>query len=143
MGSSSRCSSSKSSNNYLERRRRSSGLVDKLIKEVTKKPKDQINEGNIGDYITELSSLSSTNDNERQLQALLPLFSTVDDTNLDNNTTTSVSTDVVAQVINAIKLEILGGFISIWVLLRGDGVPLQLALATEKDSSSSNSSEDR
>jgi len=195
-----------SSNNYLERRRRSSGLVDKLIQEVTKKPKDQINEGNIGDYITELSSLSSTNDNERQLQALLPLFSTDNDTNTDNNETTTTTTAtattsldkdllfkpllgyfdvahtltsnpnenpvggkwtrgsrftkklwtvkrtmqhilpplpvgqsalsptvVVAQVINAIKLEILGGFISIWVLLRGDGVPLQLALSTEEE----------
>jgi len=179
--------------------------VDKLIKEVTKKPKDQINEGNIGDYITELSSLSSTNDNERQLQALLPLFSSTTETDIDitaNTTTTTATatldnellfkpllgyydvahtltsnpnenpvggkwtrgsrftkklwtvkrtlqhilpplplvessspspTVIVAQVINAIKLEILGGFISIWVLLRGDGVPLQLALSTEEE----------
>jgi len=178
-------------------------LVDKLIKEVTKKPKNQINEGNIGDYITELSSLSSTNDNERQLQALLPLFSTENDIDINtDHTTTETTVDdkknellfkpllgyydvahtltsnpnenpvggkwtrgsrftkklwtvkrtlqhilpplpivagssapttvIVAQVINAIKLEILGGFISIWVLLRGDGVPLQVALSTEE-----------
>eukprot|EP00751_Fragilariopsis_kerguelensis_P042140 CAMPEP_0171011960 /NCGR_PEP_ID=MMETSP0736-20130129/23232_1 /TAXON_ID=186038 /ORGANISM="Fragilariopsis kerguelensis, Strain L26-C5" /LENGTH=411 /DNA_ID=CAMNT_0011444873 /DNA_START=80 /DNA_END=1314 /DNA_ORIENTATION=- len=188
--SNSRYSSRSSSNNYLERRRRSSGLVDKLIKE--EKPKDQINEGNIGDYITELSSLSSTNDNERQLQALLPLFSSTTETDIDitailqqrqrqrhydvAHTLTSnpnenpvggkwtrgsrftkklwtvkrtlqhilpplpiiaesvgSPTVIVAQVINAIKLEILGGFISIWVLLRGDGVPLQLALSTEEE----------
>jgi hypothetical protein len=32
---------------------------------------------------------------------------------------------VVAQVVNAIKLECLWGFVGIWVLLRGDAVPLK------------------
>mmetsp|Transcript_49518 Transcript_49518/g.102133 ORF Transcript_49518/g.102133 Transcript_49518/m.102133 type:complete len:358 (+) Transcript_49518:313-1386(+) len=38
----------------------------------------------------------------------------------------AVSSKVVAQVVNAIRLELLWGFVSIWVLLRGDAVPLKL-----------------
>jgi len=38
----------------------------------------------------------------------------------------AVSALAVAQVINAIRLELLWGFVNIWVLLRGDAVPLKL-----------------
>eukprot|EP00535_Pseudo-nitzschia_heimii_P007795 CAMPEP_0197194408 /NCGR_PEP_ID=MMETSP1423-20130617/29186_1 /TAXON_ID=476441 /ORGANISM="Pseudo-nitzschia heimii, Strain UNC1101" /LENGTH=353 /DNA_ID=CAMNT_0042647827 /DNA_START=252 /DNA_END=1313 /DNA_ORIENTATION=- len=38
----------------------------------------------------------------------------------------SVASKSVAQVINAIRLELLWGFVNVWVLLRGDAVPLKL-----------------
>eukprot|EP00536_Pseudo-nitzschia_multiseries_P000759 jgi/Psemu1/282557/fgenesh1_pg.9_\ len=37
----------------------------------------------------------------------------------------AVSANAVAQVVNAIRLELLWGFVTIWVLLRGDAVPLK------------------
>jgi len=50
-----------------------------------------------------------------------------------------VSATAVAQVVNAIRLELLWGIVNIWVLLRGDAVPLKLdrmvseASGSEKD----------
>lgn len=37
-----------------------------------------------------------------------------------------VASKAVAQVVNAIRLELLWGFVGVWVLLRGDAVPLKL-----------------
>mmetsp|Transcript_9805 Transcript_9805/g.17920 ORF Transcript_9805/g.17920 Transcript_9805/m.17920 type:complete len:236 (+) Transcript_9805:2-709(+) len=37
----------------------------------------------------------------------------------------STSTGVVAEVVNAIRLELLWGMVNIWILLRGDAVPLK------------------
>ena len=42
------------------------------------------------------------------------------------NESLTVASKSVAQVINAIRLELLWGFVGIWVLLRGDAVPLKL-----------------
>lgn len=44
----------------------------------------------------------------------------------------SVGSKAVAQVINAIRLELLWGFVGVWVLLRGDAVPLKLDPAVTK-----------
>jgi hypothetical protein len=46
------------------------------------------------------------------------------------NTTSTASS--VAQVVNAIRLDLLWGVIGIWVLLRGDAVPLAQDLAEKK-----------
>lgn len=46
----------------------------------------------------------------------------------------SIASKAVAQVVNAIRLELLWGFVGVWVLLRGDAVPLKLDPAYEKAS---------
>ena len=51
-----------------------------------------------------------------------------------NQYSESIASKAVAQVVNAIRLELLWGFVGIWVLLRGDAVPLKLDLASIKSS---------
>jgi hypothetical protein len=53
---------------------------------------------------------------QRMLQHILPAD--------DISNASSTSAVVVAQVVNAIRFDLLGGIIGIWVLLRGDAVPL-------------------
>jgi hypothetical protein len=55
---------------------------------------------------------------QRMLQHVLP-----------KEPTDSSDTAVVAQVVNAIRLELFFGLIGIWVVLRGDAVPLRRDLA--------------
>ena len=43
-----------------------------------------------------------------------------------SNESSSVASKAVAQVVNVIRLELLLGFVGVWVLLRGDAVPLKL-----------------
>jgi hypothetical protein len=62
----------------------------------------------------------------RMLQHVLPT---------NNRTITTTATKVVAQVVNAIRIELLWGMIGIWVLLRGDAIPLK----EDQEASSSDS----
>lgn len=54
----------------------------------------------------------------------------------------AVAALAVAQVVNAIRLELLWGFVNIWVLLRGDAVPLKLDKNVYPKESEENDSED-
>ena len=53
---------------------------------------------------------------QRMLQHVLPT---------NKQTTATSATNIVAQVVNAIRIELLWGVIGIWVLLRGDAIPLK------------------
>lgn len=77
---------------------------------------------------------------KRTMQHVLPPLPVVPahtnnrDDSGDQNESVSVASKSVAQVINAIRLELLWGFVSVWVLLRGDAVPLKLDPAWTKSS---------
>ncbi|KAG7347457.1 hypothetical protein IV203_016162 [Nitzschia inconspicua] len=58
----------------------------------------------------------------RTLQHVLPARPT-------NSNVTETATRSIAQVVNAIRLDLLWGIIGIWVLLRGDAIPLSQDLA--------------
>ena len=61
---------------------------------------------------------------KRTLQHVLPPLPSSEEEDDDEKGKT-VKATVVAQVVNAIKLDCLWGFVGIWVLLRGDAVPLK------------------
>lgn len=63
---------------------------------------------------------------QRTLQHVLPAATSSD------SSSSSTTTAVIAQVVNAIRLDLLWGMIGIWVLLRGDAVPLSQDLAEKK-----------
>ncbi|KAG7368090.1 hypothetical protein IV203_030833 [Nitzschia inconspicua] len=58
----------------------------------------------------------------RTLQHILPARPT-------NSNMTEAATPSIGQVVNAIRLDLLWGIIGIWVLLRGDAIPLSQDLA--------------
>jgi hypothetical protein len=64
----------------------------------------------------------------RTLQHILPVAAAV---NNSNNQTSALA--AVAQAVNVIRLDLLGGIVPIWIVLRGDVVPL----SQEKDPGSS------
>lgn len=80
---------------------------------------------------------------KRTMQHVLPPLPLVPSQTKDSDDESfSVASKAVAQVVNAIRLELLWGFVSVWVLLRGDAVPLKLdPMYTEsKDTSATDDS---
>lgn len=88
---------------------------------------------------------------KRTMQHVLPPLPAVQ-TSIPSATGTSdletsevdfVTENAVAQVVNAIRLELLWGFVNIWVLLRGDAVPLKMVKAfAANDNTETNSDSD-
>ena len=70
---------------------------------------------------------------KRTMQHVLPPLPVTTDSS-------TVASRAVAQVVNAIRLELLWGFVGVWVLLRGDAVPLKLDPTTNENSDSEESS---
>ncbi len=69
---------------------------------------------------------------KRTMQHVLPPLPLTTDSS-------TIASRAVAQVVNAIRLELLWGFVGVWVLLRGDAVPLKLD-PTSSDTSTEDSS---
>jgi hypothetical protein len=67
----------------------------------------------------------------RTLQHILPL----------DDKSTSITKNAVAQAINVIRLDLLFGLIPVWIVLRGDAVPLDQDL-NDNDNDDSNDSND-
>lgn len=99
----------------------------------------------VGYYNVSYTLVSRPNDNpvggkwtrglwtvKRTMQHVLPPLPVVPTSSNESedssspNESPSVASKAVAQVLNAIRLELLWGFVGVWVLLRGDAVPLKL-----------------
>ncbi len=74
---------------------------------------------------------------KRTMQHVLPPLPVTESNDKESGTSdqsSSIASKSVAQVLNAIRLELLWGFVNIWVLLRGDAVPLKLDPASAESS---------